>query len=182
MIRTLGLIELNSIARGFEVADAMLKVADVSLLKAHSICPGKFIVMVHGDIAAVKASVEAGESIAETHLVDKLVLPSIHSGIIPAITGTSAVELNDALGTLEYFNIASAIIAADSAAKSAHISLIEIRLGYAVGGKAFVTLTGDVSAVESAISTGMEIGKTSGMLLGSSVIPRMHPELKVAIL
>jgi microcompartment protein CcmL/EutN len=182
MIRTLGLIELNSIARGYEAADAMLKVADVTLLKAHSICPGKFIVMVHGDIAAVKSSVEAGVEIAGSYMVDKLVLPSLHRGIIPAITGTSTVEVNDALGTLEYFNIASAIIAADAAAKAAHISLIEIRLGYAVGGKAFVTLTGDVSAVESAVSAGEEVGKNSGMLLGSTVIPRMHPELKAAIL
>ncbi len=39
-----------------------------------------------------------------------------------------------------------------------------------------------MSAVESAVSAGQEVGKNSGMLFGTSVIPRMHPELKAAIL
>ena len=33
MVKSLGLIELNSIAKGYEVADCMLKVAEVTLIK-----------------------------------------------------------------------------------------------------------------------------------------------------
>ncbi len=37
----IGLIELTSIATGFQVADTLLKSADVRLLLARSICSGK---------------------------------------------------------------------------------------------------------------------------------------------
>ena len=57
------------------------------------------------------------------------------------------------------------------------ISIIEIRLGLAVGGKAFVTITGDVSAVNSGIDAGAEVGKERGMLVNKTVIPRPSPEL-----
>lgn len=177
MIRTLGLIELNSIAKGYDVADAMLKAADVTLIKAHSICPGKFIAMVSGDVGAVKASVEAGLEIGREHVVDELVLPNLHPGIIPAITGTTEVTPEDSLGVLDFFAVASAIVAADYAAKAADVQLIELRLGFAVGGKAFVTLTGDVSAVTAAIEAGAESALKNGLLVNKSIIPRPHRAL-----
>ncbi|MBP2028162.1 microcompartment protein CcmL/EutN [Acetoanaerobium pronyense] len=174
MIRTLGLIELNSIARGYEVADAMLKSANVELVKAHSICPGKFIAMVSGDVGAVNASVEAGLEIGKEFVVDELILPNLHPGIIPAITGTGEIGYGDSLGVLEFFAVASGIVAADKAAKAADVELIEIRLGFAVGGKSFLTLTGDVSAVNAAIEAGADAAMESGLLVNKAVIPRPH--------
>ena len=50
-LNALGLIELTSIAAGFEVCDAMLKAAAVRLLLARSICSGKYMVLVAGDVA-----------------------------------------------------------------------------------------------------------------------------------
>lgn len=182
MIRTLGLIELNSIARGYDVADAMLKAANVELVKAHSICPGKFIAMVSGDVGSVKASVEAGLSVGREYVVDELVLPNLHPGIIPAITGTSSVELKDSLGVLEFFAVASGIVAADKAAKAANVQLIEIRLGFAVGGKSFLTLTGDVSAVTAAIEAGAASALENGLLVNKAIIPRPHQALMDSIL
>ena len=58
-LNSFGLIELTSIAAGFEVCDAMLKAADVRLLLSRSICSGKYIVLVCGDVGAVNASVAA---------------------------------------------------------------------------------------------------------------------------
>ncbi len=42
--KSIGLIELSSVAAGFEVADTMLKAGDVRLLLSRSICSGKFMV------------------------------------------------------------------------------------------------------------------------------------------
>jgi microcompartment protein CcmL/EutN len=39
--KSIGLIELSSIAAGFQVADTMLKASDVRLLLSRSICSGK---------------------------------------------------------------------------------------------------------------------------------------------
>jgi microcompartment protein CcmL/EutN len=47
----------------------------------------------------------------------------------------------------------------------------------ALGGKAFVTLTGAVGAVESAVAAGAEIVSRNGMLVHTVVIPSPRPEL-----
>lgn len=178
MVRALGLIELNSIALGYEVADKMLKAAEVELLKAHSICPGKFIVMVSGDVGAVKSSVQAGVEAGRENVVDRLVLPNLSTDIIPAITGSTMVVLEDAVGIIEFFSIASAITAADNALKAANVSLIDLRLGFAIGGKAYVTLTGDVSSVSAAVEAGALAAEDKGLLVNKVVIPRPHNALK----
>ena len=66
---------------------------------------------------------------------------------------------------------------ADAAVKSANITLIEIRLAMALGGKAFVTLTGNVAAVQSAVDAGAMVVGQKGMLVNKVVIPSPRPEL-----
>jgi microcompartment protein CcmL/EutN len=67
--------------------------------------------------------------------------------------------------------VASVIKAADFAVKAADVQLMNIHLAMAIGGKAFMTMTGDVAAVNSAVeAAAAEIGKT-GMLVESVVIP-----------
>ena len=58
---------------------------------------------------------------------------------------------------------------ADVAAKAANVTLIEVRIGYAIGGKGFVTLTGDVGAVREAVAAA---SRDAELLVGTSVIPR----------
>ena len=76
-----------------------------------------------------------------------------------------------ALGIMESFSIASMIYSADAALKSADIRSIELRLGTGLGGKAFFTFTGDVSAVEAAASAGKEVVEQGGLLVDIEVIP-----------
>lgn len=177
MIKTIGLLELNSIAKGIEVADYMIKAAEVELLWANPTCPGKYIVLISGEVGAVKASVEIGEDIGGAFVVDKLVLPSVHPQLIKSIHGATEINERNSLGILEFFSVATAIIAADAAAKAASIDLMEVRIGFGIGGKSFITLTGDVSAVEEAVETGAMIGKNNGMLVNKVVIPSPRKEL-----
>src|ERR1044072_5547543 len=143
---SIGLIELTSIASGFLGCDAMLKAADVDLVLSRSICSGKYMVMVRGDVAAVEAAVSAGAGAARFSVIDSFVIPNLHDDVFPAISGSSKVEVLDALGIVESFSVASLIEGADAAVKAANIQLIEIRLAMALGGKAFVTLTGNVAS------------------------------------
>src|SRR5260370_3776248 len=108
------------------------------------------MVMVRGDVAAVQAAVSAGISGARFSVIDSFVIPNLHEAVFPAISGTTKVEALEALGIVESFSVASLIEGADAAVKSANIQLIEIRLAMALGGKAFVTMTGDVAAARSA--------------------------------
>ncbi|KZL91013.1 BMC domain-containing protein [Clostridium magnum] len=182
MIRTIGLIELNSIARGIQVADEMIKSAEVELLLAKTVCPGKYIILVTGNVGAVQAAISHGEAAGREAVVNKLLVPNVHPQVIPAINAASNVEKLRDLGVLEFFSIASAIIAADAAAKSANVELIEVRLGVGIGGKAFITLTGDISSVNNAVTVGANTALESGMLVNKAIIAAPSKELLQSLL
>jgi len=177
--KAIGQVELSSIAMGYLVQDAMLKTADVKLLIARTICSGKFMVMVGGDVGAVEASVQAGAAAADRGLIDKLIIPNVHPQIFPAIAGT--VELNPAdvgaLGILESFSVTSGIEGADAAVKAAHVTLFRLHTAMAIGGKAYMLLTGDVADVTAAVQAGAEKIGEMGMLVSKQVIASPRPEL-----
>jgi microcompartment protein CcmL/EutN len=174
---SIGLVELTSIAAGYQVTDAMLKAADVSVVLSRSICSGKYMVMVRGDVAAVEAAVASGTRAGHFSVIDTFVIPNVHESVFPALSGITKVEGLEALGILESFSVASLIEGADAAVKAANIQLIEIRLAMALGGKAFVTLTGTVAAVQSAVDAGAQIVGSKGMLVNKVVIASPRPEL-----
>jgi len=174
---SIGLIELTSIASGFLACDAMLKSADVDLVLSRSICSGKYMVMVRGDVAAVEAAVASGVAGTRFSVIDSFVIPNLHETVFPALSGATKVESLEALGVVESFSVASLIEGADAAVKAANVELIEIRLAMALGGKAFVTLTGNVSAVEAAVGAAAAVVGQKGMLVNKVVIPSPRPEL-----
>jgi microcompartment protein CcmL/EutN len=174
---SIGLIELGSIAAGYEVCDAMLKAAGVELVLSRSICSGKYMVMIRGEVAAVEASVAAGVQAGNFSVIDSFVIPNIDESVFPAISGSAKVEALEALGILESFSVASLIEGADAAAKAANVQLIEVRLAMALGGKAFVTLTGNVAAVQSAVDAGAQAIARKGLLVNKVVIASPRPEL-----
>jgi microcompartment protein CcmL/EutN len=176
-MNAIGLIEMTSIASGYLVSDAMLKTSNVKLILARSICSGKYMVLVGGDVAAVKASVEAGKVAGKGTVIDTFVIPNVHPDVFPAISGISQVQMLEALGVVESFSVAALIEAADAAVKTARVQLIEIRLAMALGGKAFVTMTGDVAAVRAAVDSAAAVCSDRGMLVNKVVIPNPRQEL-----
>lgn len=182
MLRAIGLVELTSIAKGIQVADVMLKTADVEILVATPVCPGKYFVLVNGDVAAVESSIAAGVKIGKEYVVDEFVLANVHPSVYPAITSTVEVTEIHALGILEGFSIASMIVAADSALKAADVDAIELRLGTGIGGKSFFTMTGDVAAVNAAVEAGAHKAIDKGFLVEKVVIPAPSKKLMKSLL
>ncbi|EAS40825.1 BMC domain-containing protein [Photobacterium profundum] len=177
MVNAIGCIELNSIARGYLVADAMLKAANVEILFNRTICPGKFMVMVGGDVAAINAAVETGLRVGGGEVVDDLVIANVHPDVFPAIAGTRVVEQTSALGIVETFSVAAIVEAADAAVKAANIELLEVHMAMAIGGKGFVTMTGDVAAVQAAVDAAVERIRTKGVLVDKVVIAQPRKEI-----
>lgn len=178
-LNSIGLIEVASIATGYLAQDAMLKAADVTLLLARTICSGKYLVVVGGDVAAVSASVDAGAAHCRGSLIEKRVITHVHPDVFPAIG--LAVDLVPerarALGVIETFSASSIIDVADAAAKSADVSLFRVHLAMAIGGKGFVLMTGDVASVEAAVAAGSAIASEEGILVGKALIPAPAREL-----
>jgi microcompartment protein CcmL/EutN len=178
-INSIGLIEVSSIASGFLVEDAMLKAASVELLLARTICSGKFLIAVAGDVASVGASVDAGGAAAGASLIEKRHIARIHPSVFPAISMAVDVDGRQlkSIGVIETFSAASVIEAADAAVKSANVTLLRVHLAMALGGKGFVLLTGDVSSVEAAVAAGSRTAAEEGMLVGRGVIAAPDREL-----
>jgi len=178
-LNAIGLVEVSSIAAGHEVEDTMLKTATVELLVARTICSGKYLVVIGGDVAAVTSSVEAGAARARGSLIEDRVIPQINPEVFPAISGTVELEPDQirALGVVETFSAASIIECADTAVDAADITLFRIHLAMAIGGKGFFSCTGDVAAVQAAVEAAASKASEEGILVNKVVIPAPSPEL-----
>ena len=125
-INSIGLVELSSVATGFLVEDTMLKAGSVKLLMARSICSGKFLVVVSGDVASVAAALEAGGAVAGATLIEKRQIARLHPTVLQAISMSVDVDPRQlrSIGVVETFSAASIIEAADAAVKSANVTLL----------------------------------------------------------
>ena len=178
-ISSIGLIELTSVATGFLVEDVMLKAASVQLLMARSICSGKFLIVVSGDVSSVTAAVEAGGVAAGPSLIERRQIARIHPAVLTAISNAVDVDPRQlrSIGVIETFSAASIIEVADAAVKSANVTLLRIHLAMALGGKGFVMMAGDVASVQAAVAAGSRVSAEDGMLVGRSVIAAPSEEL-----
>ena len=59
MNKAIGMVEFKTVSSGMRAADRMVKTAEVELLQADTVCPGKFLALISGDLSAVNAAVEA---------------------------------------------------------------------------------------------------------------------------
>lgn len=173
------MIEFKSVAAGMTATDIMVKTSEVDIVEAQTVCPGKYIAIITGDLSAVKASVDTAMDMGGENGIDSFVLGNPDESIFPAILGTTNVTADDvnALGVIETFDAAQIIVAADNAVKTSDVRLIEIRLARGMCGKSYVTLTGEVAAVKAAVDRAKEVVSRSGMLLDTTVIAR--PDLSL---
>lgn len=174
---SIGLIEMGSIASGMQAADIMLKTSDVELILSRTICSGKYMTLIGGDVAAVNSAVTNAVETIGFGVIDNFVIPNVHKSIFPAISGHNNVDMLEALGIVESYSVASLIEGADAAVKAANVKLIEVRLAMALGGKAFFTVTGEVAAVTSAVEAGAKVVGDKGLLVNKVVIANPRQEL-----
>ena len=178
-INSIGLIELSSVATGYAVEDVMLKAASVQLLMARSICSGKFLIVISGDVTSVEAAVKAGGVAAGASLIERRQIARVHPAVLAAISNSVEFDPRQlrSIGVIETFSAASIIAVADAAIKSADVILLRIHLAMALGGKGFVLMAGDVASVQAAVAVGSKVAAEDGMLVGRSVIAAPSEEL-----
>jgi microcompartment protein CcmL/EutN len=178
-IGSIGLIELSSIATGLLVQDTMLKAGDIKILMARSICSGKYLIVVAGDVTSVQAAVLAGGAAAGASLIERRQIARVHPAVLAAIGNAVDYDRKNlrSIGIVETFSAASIIEVADAAIKAADVTLLRIHLAMALGGKGFVLMAGDVSSVQAAVAAGAKVAGEDGMLVGKGVIPAPSEEL-----
>jgi microcompartment protein CcmL/EutN len=174
----LALLELDSIARGFIVADALLKRAQVDIVVAEPVTPGKYLLLFTGEVADVEESMKAGEERAANTVIDTLYLPGAHRRVLDALGEVYRKgDGRESFGVIETQTAASAIKAADVAMKRADVVLTHLHLAKGVGGKGWFTLSGDLHMIEAALDA-VQATVTAPLLLATELIQSPHPELR----
>lgn len=86
-MRALGMIETRGFAAMVEASDAMVKAARVELIGYEKIGDGYVTAIVRGDVAAVRAAVDAGIRAAEKvgEIVSSHVIPRPHENVDTAL-------------------------------------------------------------------------------------------------
>jgi microcompartment protein CcmL/EutN len=172
----LGLLELESIAAGIAVGDAMAKRSPVELLRAGTVHPGKYLVLVGGAVADVEEALEAGREIGGLSVRDVTFLANIHPDVVEAVRGSRGAARDEALGIIETATVPAIIRAADAGLKGAHVRLLEIHLADDLGGKGYLLFDGTVTDVEAAVEIGAAaVGQARGTHV--RVIAQLHAEM-----
>jgi microcompartment protein CcmL/EutN len=169
-VKSIGLIETGSIARGVRCLDEMVKRAPVTVLQARPVCPGRFIVLIEGEVAAVEESMAAGRAVAGDNLVDSLFLANPHPSLPTGLRSTVKPEAFSPVGVIETTAVASALLAADAGCKAAPVELIAVRLAVGMAGKSFVIFSGQLPDVEAAVAAGAKTATEHKMLVETVIL------------
>jgi microcompartment protein CcmL/EutN len=181
----LALLEFDSIAAGIFAADAMAKKAPIDLLRAGTVQPGKYLVLIAGEVAAVEESLLAGQAVGGLAILDQVFLPHAHIGIVTALRGARDVQrlprredqMGLAIGVIETLTVAAVIRAADAGLKGAEVDLVELRLADGLGGKGLAVFTGRVADVEVAVEIGAGVLADPKVVVRQIVVPQIHADL-----
>jgi len=173
------LIELASIAAGFEATDALRKEAAVQILRARAVSPGKFIILFSGSVEDTSSAWRRALEVGADALIDQLLIPNIEPTLLALVRGgrPAPPPVLDAVGIIETLSVASTIRAADIAAKTASLQFLDVQLAVGIGGKSYVTFTGEVSDVTAAAQAGAADAERAGLLVRRVVIPRPHADM-----
>ena len=173
----LAILEFDSVAVGIEAGDAMVKRAPLGVIHSGTAQPGKYLVLIAGDVASVEESLAAGGALGGEAVIDTVFLPDIHPEVVAAIRGKRALEDGEALGVIETRTVSAVIAAADAAVKGASVTVAQIELADGLGGKGYALFGGVVSEVEAAVAAGVG-AITAAQLVASVVISQLHDEMR----
>ena len=182
MRKAVGFVEIKSIPVGIQTADEMVKAGNVELLVSTPMCPGKYIIIIGGQVGPVKAAMSKAELISGIYLIQSLVLDNIREEVLPAIAGVTPNKEIQALGTIETISAVTSIVAADVAVKASNVSIVDLRVARGMGGKGYFVITGEVSSVRTAVNAVLAQLGVSGEITSTSIIPRPHKQIVEAVL
>lgn len=170
MNKSIGGIELRSISKGIEVADFMVKKAQVEIIYFKSICPGKFIALISGNEGEVKIAIDYAVELGKEYTVDSFVLNNVHEDIINSIKGKYTEYKKGAIGIVETNSVCSGLQALDRMLKDANVTIVKVQLAFVIGGKFVFTVSGELSDIQNGINV-MKTVINNKKIINISVVP-----------
>ena len=129
------------------------------------------------EFASVAQGIAAADAMVKSARVELVTRAAKAEALVPALAGVHRAERGEACGIVETFTVASAVLAADAAVKTARVGLWDLRAAHGMGGKSFVIVTGPVGDVQAAVDAAAEAVGREGPLVGVVVVPAMDQEV-----
>jgi microcompartment protein CcmL/EutN len=174
-------LELASIARGIVALDQIAKRARTTIVAARTISPGRYLIVLSGQVGEIEEAIDAGIRAAKEDLVDHVILRDPAEGLRLGLSGSLPFMMEESLAIIETTTVTSTLSALDRALKGAEVALIELRLGAGLSGKGVFTLTGSLPMVEAAREI---VAGTIGeeRIVRLELIAQPHPDLPATLL
>lgn len=169
--------EFASIAHGVNAADAIAKGSPINVLYTGTTHPGKYVVLVAGDVASVDVAATIVEGL-DVPVLAHVLLPDVAPTVVDAMVSsdTGAGVESDAVGIVETDSISSGVDAADAAVKAADVALRSLVMADGLNGKAFFVIDGVVGDVDAAVEAAVE--RAGSGHIASVVIPQLTDQLR----
>lgn len=148
------LLEFTTVPDGIVAGDAVAKRTPLQLLRAGTVHPGHYLVLLAGTTAEIDEALDAALQVSATPPAT-VVLNNIDPQVIDALSGTRRTA-TDALAIIETTTVTAAIDAADAAVKAAEVVLRELRLADGLGGKGYLLLGGALTDLQAAVEHACE--------------------------
>lgn len=180
-----GLLEGNSYAGIMEAVDAVLKTADLELVRLEKIGRGLIVASFYGEIGATMIGMDSARSLAASRKFDlktlsltnpdPLLAKIFREGTEPAGEKGLPVKESEAIGFVETIGFLAMAGALDAMLKSARVSFIGYRN---TNGLFAVSVRGDIAAVQQAVDSGVRRGKEVGEVIASHVFAVVEREME----
>jgi microcompartment protein CcmL/EutN len=173
------MLELSSTVAGVAAADTVLKAAACPVFKGATVCPGKYLLLFGGDTAPIREAYERAENSLAGEVIDAFFLAHVEPQLLAALGGPGDIQARPgaAIGVIEAYTAASALVGVDAALKAAGVELLEIKLAQGMAGKAIAYLCGQVSDVNTALAAAESAVKANGGLCVTGCLPAPHEAL-----
>lgn len=177
MSKSIGALEFESISKGIEISNEVVKKSNVEIIFLKTICPGKFFIVVSGNEGEIDEAIDYGKEIAQKTLVSSFKVHAVSLSIVEAFKNKyDSNEVLDAFGVMETTNVCAGIKALDLALKAGDIRLVKMRLAFGIGGKLVFIVTGTLSSIQYGLQEGKSI-LSEKECENVSIIPSPNKEL-----
>lgn len=169
-------LELATIARGIVALDAMAKRAETTIVASRTLSPGRYLILLSGEVAEIEEAMDAGAAAAGEDVVDQVIIRDPHRDVRSALSSQLEPPPLEAMAIVEASAVSSTLLAVDRALKEADVRLLELRLGAGLSGKGVFTLTGPLHMIEAAREVIQDVVEAS-RLIRLELIAQPHPDL-----
>lgn len=169
MDNSIGLFEFSSISDGLKLTDIILKSADVQIHKNEVICPGRYALLIKGNLKSVSSALNTAKAENMKSLLKADIIPNVSDQVFRAVNASVVLDEVDSVGVIETKNYVISLILADLIIKSASVTILKIIDRIGISGKGIIIYSGTTSEVNCAHNNAISSKYTEDIIRSNTI-------------